>query len=57
MNPVPLRLGSEASKRELERDARFSRIAGTVLEEVKRANTVGVEVTREELVQLLEAAY
>jgi hypothetical protein len=28
-----------------------------VLEEVKRANTVGVEVTREELVQLLEAAY
>ncbi len=33
----------------------ISRIAGTVLEEVKRANTVGVEVTREELVQLLHA--
>jgi hypothetical protein len=28
-----------------------------VLEEVKRANTVGVEVTREELVGILEAAY
>ena len=35
----------------------ISRIAGTVLEEVKRANTVGVEVTREELVGILEAAY
>jgi alcohol dehydrogenase class IV len=35
----------------------ISRIAGTVLEEVKRANTVGVEVTLEQLVEILEAAY
>jgi alcohol dehydrogenase class IV len=32
-------------------------IAGTVLEEVERSNTVGRPVRREELVQLLEAAY
>ncbi len=35
----------------------ISRIAGTVLEEVKRANTVGVEVTLEQLVDILDAAY
>ena len=49
---VPTRLRDVGVPRE-----EISRIAGTVLEEVKRANTVGVEVTREELVQLLEAAY
>jgi alcohol dehydrogenase len=35
----------------------ISRIAGTVLEEVKRANTVGVDVKLEQLVQILESAY
>jgi alcohol dehydrogenase len=35
----------------------ISRIAGTVLEEVKRANTVGVEVTLAQLTGILEAAY
>ncbi len=49
---VPTRLRDVGVPRE-----EISRIAGTVLEEVKHANTVGVEVTREELVQLLEAAY
>jgi len=49
---VPTRLRDVGVPRE-----EISRIAGTVLEEVKRANTVGVEVTREELVQLLEAGY
>ena len=49
---VPTRLRDVGVPRE-----EISRIAGTVLEEVKRAKTVGVEVTREELVQLLEAAY
>jgi alcohol dehydrogenase len=49
---VPTRLRDVGVPRE-----EISRIAGTVLEEVKRANTVGVEVTREELVQLLEVAY
>jgi alcohol dehydrogenase class IV len=49
---VPTRLRDVGVPRE-----EISRIAGTVLEEVKRANTVGVEVTREELVGILEAAY
>jgi alcohol dehydrogenase len=49
---VPTRLRDVGVPRE-----EISRIVGTVLEEVKRANTVGVEVTREELVQLLEVAY
>ena len=49
---VPTRLRDVGVPREA-----ISRIAGTVLEEVKHANTVGVEVTREELVQLLEAGY
>ncbi len=49
---VPTRLRDVGVPRE-----EISRIAGTVLEEVKHANTVGVEVTREELVQLLEAGY
>ena len=35
----------------------ISRIAGTVLEEVKRSNTVGVDVTLEQLVSILDAAY
>jgi len=35
----------------------ISRIAGTVLEEVKRANTVGADVTLEHLVAILGAAY
>ena len=35
----------------------ISRIAETVLEEVKRANTVGAEVTLEQLVGILNAAY
>jgi alcohol dehydrogenase len=37
--------------------AEIGTIAGTVLEEVERASTVGRPITREELVQLLEAAY
>ncbi len=49
---VPTRLRDVGVPRE-----EVSRIAGTVLEEVKHANMVGVEVTPEELVQLLEAAY
>ena len=49
---VPTRLRDVGVPRE-----EISRIAGTVLEEVKRANTMGVEVTREELVGILEAAY
>jgi hypothetical protein len=35
----------------------ISRIAGTVLEEVKRANTVGTEVTLEQIEGILDAAY
>jgi hypothetical protein len=35
----------------------ISRIAGTVLEEVQRANTVGADVTLEQLVGILDAAY
>ncbi len=35
----------------------ISRIAGTVLEEVKRSNTVGIDVTLEQLVAILDAAY
>ena len=35
----------------------ISRIAGTVLEEVKRSNTVGIDVTFEQLVAILDAAY
>jgi alcohol dehydrogenase len=49
---VPTRLRDVAVPRE-----EISRIAGTVLEEVKRANTVGVEVTLEQLVGILDAAY
>src|SRR6267154_3178018 len=47
---VPTRLRDVGVPRE-----EISRIAGTVLEEVKRANTVGVEVTQEHLVKILEA--
>ena len=49
---VPTRLRDVRLPRE-----EISRIAGTVLEEVKHANTVGVEVTLEQLVGILEAAY
>ena len=49
---VPTRLRDVGVPRE-----EISRIAGTVLEEVKRANTVGAEVTQEQLVKMLEAAY
>jgi alcohol dehydrogenase len=49
---VPTRLRDVGVPRE-----EISRIAGTVLEEVKRANTVGVEVTLDQLVKILEAAY
>ncbi len=49
---VPMRLRDVGVPRE-----EISRIAGTVLEEVKRANTVGAEVTLEQLVRILEAAY
>src|SRR5579862_5547995 len=49
---VPTRLRDVGVPRE-----EISRIAGTVLEEVKRANTVGAEVTQEQLVKILEAAY
>jgi alcohol dehydrogenase len=49
---VPTRLRDVGVPRE-----EISRIASTVLEEVKRANTVGVEVTLEQLVGILDAAY
>jgi alcohol dehydrogenase len=49
---VPTRLRDVGVPRE-----EISRIAGTVLEEVKRSNTVGVEVTQEQLVKILEGAY
>jgi alcohol dehydrogenase class IV len=49
---VPTRLRDVGVPRE-----EISRIAGTVLEEVKRANTVGTEVTIEQLVAILDAAY
>ena len=49
---VPTRLRDVSVPRE-----EISRIAGTVLEEVKHANTVGVEVTLEQLVGILDAAY
>jgi alcohol dehydrogenase len=49
---VPTRLRDVGVPRE-----EISRIAGTVLEEVKLANTVGVEVTLEQLVGILDAAY
>ncbi len=49
---VPMRLRDVGVPRE-----EISRIAGTVLEEVKRANTVGVEVTLAQLVEILDAAY
>jgi alcohol dehydrogenase len=49
---VPTRLRDVGVPRE-----EISRIAGTVLDEVKRANTVGAEVTLEQLVGILEAAY
>ena len=49
---VPTRLRDVGVPRE-----EISRIAGTVLEEVKRANTVGVEVTLAQIVAILEAAY
>jgi alcohol dehydrogenase len=49
---VPTRLRDVGVPRE-----EISRIAGTALEEVKRANTVGVEVTLEQLVGILDAAY
>jgi alcohol dehydrogenase len=49
---VPTRLRDVDVPRE-----EISRIAGTVLEEVKRTNTVGSEVMLESLVGILEAAY
>jgi alcohol dehydrogenase len=49
---VPTRLRDVGVPRE-----EISRIAGTVLEEVKRANTAGAEVTQEQLIAILEAAY
>ncbi len=49
---VPHRLRDAGVPRE-----KIGTIAGTVLEEVERADTVGRPVTRENLVQLLEAAY
>ncbi len=49
---VPTRLRDVGVPRE-----EISRIAGTVLEEVKRANTVGVDVTLEQLIAILDAAY
>ncbi len=49
---VPTRLRDVSVPRE-----EISRIAGTVLEEVKRANTVGVDVTLEQLIAILDAAY
>ena len=49
---VPTRLRDVGVARE-----EISKIAGTVLEEVKRANTVGVEVTLDQLVSILDAAY
>ena len=49
---VPTRLRDAGVPRE-----EISRIAGTVLEEVKRANTVGAEVTLEQLIAILDAAY
>jgi alcohol dehydrogenase class IV len=49
---VPTRLRDVGVPRE-----EISRIVGTVLEEVKRANTVGVEVRLEQLVGILDAAY
>jgi len=49
---VPTRLRDVGVPRE-----EISRIAGTVLEEVKRSNTVGVEVTLAQIVGILEAAY
>jgi alcohol dehydrogenase len=49
---VPARLRDVGVPRE-----QISRIAGTVLEEVKRANTVGAEVTVEQLIAILDAAY
>ena len=49
---VPSRLRDVGVPRE-----EIARIAGTVLEEVKRANTVGAEVTLEQLVGILDAAY
>jgi alcohol dehydrogenase class IV len=52
MFEVPTRLRDVGVPRE-----EISRIAGTVLEEVQRANTVGVEVTQEQLVVILDAAY
>ncbi len=49
---VPMRLRDVGVPRE-----EISKIAGTVLEEVKRSNTVGAEVTLEQLVAILDAAY
>jgi len=49
---VPTRLRDVGVPRE-----EISRIAGTVLEEVKRSNTVGAEVTLEQLVAILDSAY
>lgn len=49
---VPTRLRDVGVARE-----EISKIAGTVLEEVTRANTVGAEVTLDQLVAILDAAY
>src|SRR5260370_14906485 len=49
---VPMRLREVGVARQ-----EIAKIAGTVLEEVKRSNTVGAEVTLEQLVGILDAAY
>jgi alcohol dehydrogenase class IV len=49
---VPTRLRDVGVPRE-----EVSRIAGTVLEEVKRSNTVGADVSVEQIVAILDAAY
>jgi alcohol dehydrogenase class IV len=49
---VPTRLRDVGVPRE-----EISRIAGTVLEEVKRSNTVGADVTLEQLVAILDSTY
>ncbi len=49
---VPSRLRDVGVKRE-----EIAKIAGTVLEEVSRSNTVGAKVTLDQLVGILDAAY
>jgi alcohol dehydrogenase len=49
---VPMRLRDVGVPRE-----EISRIADTVLDEVKRSNTVGAEVSLEQIVAILDSAY